>query len=242
MPVLLAGGACWAAEGLAEDAGAVVFAAGAGAGAAAAGAGAGCVGAAGEVDPAVAVFADLGCFAEEALDVAAVVSALSGFLDLEDFLEMEASVEVVESADLDLDLEAVVDVSEGDCGAVASELLDFDLDFEVVEAASEEDWEVDASALLDLDFDFDLDLAAVSPWSADCVDWGDCGLEAAPKQRVPAVNRKATSRMGQTGRRREFILEWSFRHRRVHADWRARGRGVPGQLKGRREISSRGTS
>jgi hypothetical protein len=125
MPLLLAGGVCWVAADLGEEAG---------------------VDAAGVVDLVVAG-AGVGA---EALEPEAA-SALSAFLDLEDFLVVEESAAVAsaESAFLDLEVDALVEEVSAEVLSAVPDFLDFE-DFLVEAEASDVASSVDFFFFLDL--------------------------------------------------------------------------------------------
>lgn len=157
--------------------------------------------------------------AAEALEPEAA-SALSAFLDLEDFLVVEASASVVVSAFGDLEVDFFVEEVSAEVLSVVSGFLDFDDFLEAEEfavseepSALEEDFlveEAESVEVSSVDFFFFLDLLVVleSDWSVDCVVWG---REAARREKLPVKRSKATTSARKMGLRETVIFEESFR-------------------------------
>jgi hypothetical protein len=141
-------------------------------------------------------------------------SAVSAFLDLEDFLVVEESAAALSAVSdfLDFEVDFLVEEALAEVLSAVSDFLDFEDDFLAVEESSVfdgldlEDFlvEVESAEASSVDCFFFLDLVVEleSVWS---VDWEDGGFEAARREKLPARSSKAANKAGNIGLRETVI-------------------------------------
>jgi len=146
-------------------------------------------------------------------------SAVSAFLDLEDFLVVEASAAALSAVSgfLDFEVDFLAEEASTEALSALSDFLDFADDFFAVEESSASDGldledflvEVESAEASSVDFFFFL-VELESVWSVDCED---CAFATARREKLPARSSEATNKAGNIGLREIVISGKSFRRK-----------------------------
>jgi len=170
---------------------------------------------------------------------AAALSAVSGFLDFEvDFLAEEASTEVLSALSDFLDFADDFFAVEESSASDGLDLEDFLVEVESAEASSVDFFfflvEVESAEASSVDFFFFL-VELESVWSVDCED---CAFATARREKLPARSSEATNKAGNIGLREIVISGKSFRRKESPPEGHM-GESAAGRVAGGVKVPSR---
>lgn len=171
-------------------------------------------------------------------------SAVSAFLDLEDFLVVEASAAALSAVSgfLDFEVDFLAEEASTEALSALSDFLDFADDFFAVEESSASDGldledflvEVESAEASSVDFFFFL-VELESVWSVDCED---CAFATARREKLPARSSEATNKAGNIGLREIVISGKSFRRKESPPEGHM-GESAAGRVAGGVKVPSR---
>ena len=171
-------------------------------------------------------------------------SAVSAFLDLEDFLVVEASAAALSAVSgfLDFEVDFLAEEASTEALSALSDFLDFADDFFAVEESSASDGldledflvEVESAEASSVDFFFFL-VELESVWSVDCED---CAFATARREKLPARSSEATNKAGNIGLRERVISGKSFRRKESPPEGHM-GESAAGRVAGGVKVPSR---
>jgi len=171
-------------------------------------------------------------------------SAVSAFLDLEDFLVVEASAAALSAVSgfLDFEVDFLAEEASTEVLSALSDFLDFADDFFAVEESSASDGldledflvEVESAEASSVDFFFFL-VELESVWSVDCED---CAFATARREKLPARSSEATNKAGNIGLREIVISGKSFRRKESPPEGHM-GESAAGRVAGGVKVPSR---
>ena len=170
-------------------------------------------------------------------------SAVSAFLDLEDFLVVEESAAALSAVSgfLDFEVDFLAEEASTEVLSALSDFLGFADDFFAGEESSASDGldledflvEVESAEASSVDFFFFLELESV--WSVDCED---CGFAAARREKLPARSSEAANKAGNIGLREIVISGKSFRRKESPPEGHM-GESATGRVAGGVKVPSR---